>query len=110
MKMKSLKTTSLLEANTMKTTTRRERARRRLEFATRAPSDPFVANGTEDATSSAKSLRAKPPAGQPKKSPMEGHAASYKPIGPSSPKRLGQAAMGPPSAVPTTNSTGPALL
>lgn len=76
----------------------------------RAPSDPFVANGTEDATSSAKSLRAKPPAGQPEKSPMKGHAASYKPIGPSSPKRPGQTAMGPPSAVPTTNSTGPALL
>jgi hypothetical protein len=78
----------------------------------RAPSDPFVANDTEDASPGTAPLRlhAKP-AGKSKKSPIEGHAASYKPVGPSSPKRPEQStAMGPPPRVPMNNSTGPALM
>lgn len=77
---------------------------------TRAPADPFVTNDTEDAKTSSLRLRAKP-AGKSKKSPMEGHAASYKPIGPSSPKRPGQAtAVGPPPSVPTNNPAGAPLM
>lgn len=79
---------------------------------TRAPSDPFVANDTKDASSKTTSLRLRAePAGKSKKSPMESHAASYKPVGPSSPKRSGQsAAMRPPPAVSMNNSTGPLLM
>lgn len=77
---------------------------------TRAPSDPFVANDTEDAKRASLRLRAKS-AVKSKKSPMEGHAASYKPIGSSSPKRPGQAtAMGPPPPVPTNNPVGAPLM
>ncbi|KAH0009056.1 hypothetical protein KCU78_g10924, partial [Aureobasidium melanogenum] len=78
----------------------------------RAPSDPFVANDTADASSGTASLRLRAkPAGKSKKSPIEGHAASYKPVGPSSPKRPEQStAMGPPPRVLMNNSTGPALM
>lgn len=78
----------------------------------RAPSDPFTANVTEDAIPGTAPLRLRAkPAGKSKKSPMEGHAASYKPVGPSSPKRLEQStAMGPPPRVPINNSTGTALM
>lgn len=78
----------------------------------KAPSDPFVANDAEDANFKTAPLRLRAKsAGKPKKSSLEGHAASYKPVGPSSPKRSGQsAAMRPPPAVSMNNSTGPLLM
>ncbi|KAH0259418.1 hypothetical protein KCU91_g15220, partial [Aureobasidium melanogenum] len=78
----------------------------------RAPSDTFVADDTEDASPGTAPLHLRTkPAGKSKKSLMEGHAAFYKPVGPSSPKRPEQStAMGPPPRVPMNNSTGTALM
>ncbi|KAG9682034.1 hypothetical protein KCU95_g14623, partial [Aureobasidium melanogenum] len=75
----------------------------------RAPSDPFVANDTEGTSSKTAPLRLRAKAaGKPKKSSLEGHAASYKPVGPSSPKPQ-PTVMGPPPTVLMNNSTGPSL-
>ncbi|KAH0365695.1 hypothetical protein KCU65_g5939, partial [Aureobasidium melanogenum] len=76
----------------------------------RAPSDPFVANDTEDASSKTAPLRlrAAKPTGKSKKSSLEGHAASYKPVGPSSPKPQATV-MGPPPRVFVNNPAGPSL-
>ncbi|KAK6002144.1 hypothetical protein QM012_001782 [Aureobasidium pullulans] len=76
---------------------------------TKPLSDSFAANDAEDASSKPASLRLRAkPAGKPKKSSLEGHAASFKPVGPSSPKHPARpTAMGPPPAVPINNSTGP---
>ncbi|KAG9843495.1 hypothetical protein KCU98_g10131, partial [Aureobasidium melanogenum] len=84
------------------------KAKTKIESLARAPSDPFVADDTGDASSKTASLRLRAKsAGKSEESPMKGHAASYKPVGPSSPKPQATV-MGPPPTVPKNNSTGPA--